>query len=199
MKIYARKLAVILCASLCGVARSAADAPAAVEFDPRIDTWVEGEITAIDATRGTLSLNGVNLPHETMVAKFRQERAKAVQDAAPAQRAEVAEKIQASWQKRLDEAAKASPAGKTLPFNFNLAKDAVLIVNSKDSGNVNFALKGSAPATAALLVNFKEGATEKLAELKEGERIQVGFAVGKLSNEAFVIIRGAAARANEQR
>jgi hypothetical protein len=197
---------------------AAADAPAAdragtaqsqSQFDPRIDTWVEGNIMALDADSGKFTVRGYKLPYATAYAEMLKDMYNKTKDMSGADKQAKMDEVRRSWADRLAKSKNEKVADNPSDFTFVVSDKKMLRVMSEKqvqgadylSLNAGGAMKGEEPIATSVdkkggtAPDFKGGDEKEQAammafkDLKVGDRLMVGYDAGMVNNDAYAAIK----------
>lgn len=184
------------------------DEKALGQFDPRIDTWVEGSVIALDADAGKFSIRGRKMPFASAHAEMMKDLWDKTQNLAAAEKEAKEREVRASWADRLAKARTEKVADKDSDFTFSLpAKGQLRVFHHRDVRNADYlhqvdadnkANKPQEVAADRKPENREIGAPgdEKesaammtLKDLKIGDRVCSGYDAGMINNEAYVVVK----------
>lgn len=212
----AQLMLVILFAAPCNIAWAAQSeaanaAPSLKSSFDRVDTWIEGKVTAVDPANGTLTMQGVKLPFATMHAQMRKEFEQKMSKSTPAKRQEIVEQLNKEWRGKLIQAQNEKPGA---PMVFNLTSPSngdIVLLERKSVQDVTFAYqpetaKSDDSNIAAELVSIdiydvpaptaetSTASGKTLQALHLGDVVKIGADVN--TNEACVVILLSGSEAN---
>lgn len=179
---------------------------AQTQFDPRIDTWVEGNVMSLDADAGKFSVRAYKLPYASAYAAMLQDMHQKTKDLPAADKQAKLDEVRRSWNDSLAKAKIEKVADNPSDFSFAVTDKKVLkVLSEKQVSNVDYlslanaTVKGDeAISTSVEKKNdpdFKGGDSKEQAammafkDLKVGDRVMVGYDSGMVSNESYVVIK----------
>jgi hypothetical protein len=172
-------------------------------LDTRIDTWVVGVVSKLDAQGPKLTVAGHQMPYATAHAGMISDIATQTAGLDPAKRDAKEKEIRASWQDKLNKASLEKPGSDT-NFNCGLPSTGNLVVLNESSAlKLDFLRKDQAIASIPIKNSQEEAKMEPtkttdqkqdnalgaFSQLKVGDLVYLGYDAGILSNDAFAIIK----------
>jgi hypothetical protein len=192
---------------------AAADAPvveragttAHSQFDSRIDSWVEGNVMALDADSGKFTVRAYKLPYASAFAEMLKDMHAKVKDLPEAERKAKMEDVRKAWADRLAKAKAERAAENPSDFTFAVSdKNALKVMSSKqvraDYLSLNSGAKAEEPIATSVekkdtAPEFKGGDAKEQAammafkDLKVGDRVLVGYDAGMVTNDAYAVVK----------
>ncbi len=185
------------------------------QFDPRIDTWVEGAIITLDADGSKFAVRGVKLPYATAYAEMMKDQNEKLKNVEPADRQAKIDEVNRAWADRLAAARTEKLPAKESDFTFSLPREInVRILPESAVRNAEFlrvdkgvasTQKPGAEAAEPVAYDKKAEADSKgtdvkgaekevraaltFKDLKIGDRVLLGYDAGMVTNEAYVVIK----------
>jgi hypothetical protein len=181
-----------------------------VTFDTRIDTWVEGTVLSIDADGAKLGVRGVKLPYATAMAGMWQDIHNQTKDLNAADRKAKEDEVRRAWADRLAKSRDEKVADKTSDYTFALPANGQLsMYNANEVKSVEYlglagaregksqevayekdARKDTGDVRVPAKLDEKEfAALKSLKDLKVGDRVQIGFDDGVVTDEVYVLVK----------
>jgi hypothetical protein len=178
-----------------------------VQFDTRIDTWVDGSVMSLDADGKKFTVRGIRQPYASAMASMQKEIQKETKDLAADRREARADEIRRAWADRLASAKREKQDAEPSDYTLSLPADGTLsIYTANQAKGVEYlALSGGRDAkadntgqqkgqkeqpTIPAGTESKEAvAMQKLSDLKVGDKVLVGFDDGVVTDEAFAVVK----------
>lgn len=187
-----RMLRIVLSVMFATLGLSLAAADDAPElFNPKVNAWAEGTITAIDTEAMKFTIRGVQRPYATEYAKMLKEIEDKTAKLAEPDRAKKESEIRANWSKTLVKAQSENP-GKESDFTFKAAiKDGTFSYMDESEYYGREFKAGMTPSGKHILHSVRD--------LKSGEFVVVGYASGVITNDAYIVLKATKLSSLEQR
>jgi len=168
------------------------------QFDSRIDSWCQGEITALDLNAKKITLRCAEMPIASVNAQMLKDlHDKTANITDVAQRQQKEAEVRQSWQAKLDKANTESPAA-AKETTFKLADEQPLaIVPANAVASVDYlhrdklVIGNEKSDLGAPVVQNNEDTSKALTlnDLHIGDKVMIGYDSGIFTNDAHALVR----------
>ena len=161
-----------------------------MNFDSKINSWVEGTVMGLDADGGSISVRGNKRFYASTYAKMLNEIKDKTASLSGVERDNKEREIRTKWRTELDAARERAPE-KDGDYTFYLPEKGKSLQITDETGLYDLENKLAAPPVNVKTTDQERAAILAFKDLKIGDRVAVGYESGVIYNNAYVVIKTA--------